>query len=121
VVEISNLLLLLRFFILDFRIVPTIWYFLFYKNAYTLQLDTLINIRFQYIVGIPFKEAKQYCNLYDNTSIITSIPKQIKYWTAYHRHEYLYWLKDNDDPVIHQGIYIYYLHYLSLVHIIFCV
>jgi hypothetical protein len=91
---------------LDFRIVPTIWYFLFNKNAYTLQLDTLINIRFQYIVEIPFREAKKI-DLYDNTSIITSIPRNISYWTAYHRHEYLYWLNDTDDPVIHQGIYIY--------------
>ena len=95
-------------FQLDLRIIPTIQYFLFNKNAYTLQLDTLINIRFQYIVEIPFKEAKEYCNLYDMyTSINTSIPKKIKYWTAYHRYEYLYWLNDNDDPVIHQGIYIY--------------
>jgi hypothetical protein len=106
VVEVSNLLLLLRFLILDFRIVPTIWYFLFNKNAYTLQLDTLINIRFQYIVEIPFREAKKI-DLYDNTSIITSIPRNISYWTAYYRHEYLYWLNDTDDPVIHQGIYIY--------------
>ena len=105
-VEVSNLLLLLRFLILDFRIVPTIWYFLFNKNAYTLQLDTLINIRFQYIVEIPFREAKKI-DLYDNTSIITSIPRNISYWTAYYRHEYLYWLNDTDDPVIHQGIYIY--------------
>ena len=105
-VEVSNLFLLLRFLILDFRIVPTIWYFLFNKNTYTLQLDTLINIRFQYIVEIPFRKATK-CNLYDNTSIITSIPRNVNYWTAYHRYEYLYWLNDNDDPVIHQGIYIY--------------
>ena len=105
---------------LDFRIIPTIQYFLFNKNAYTLQLDTLINIRFQYIVEIPFKEATK-CKLYDNISITTSIPEKIKYWTPYHRYEYLYWLNDNDDPVMHQGIYIYYLHYWSLVHIIFCV
>ena len=66
---------------------------------------------------MPFKEAKEYCKLYsdsyklyDSTSIITSISQKVNYWTAYHRHEYLYWLNGKDDPVIHQGIYIYIYH-----------
>jgi len=91
-------------FQLDFRIVPTVWYSSIIKNGYTLQLNTLIYIRFSYIVEIPFKEAKEHCTLYDNTSIIISLPHRVNYWTAYHRYEYLYWLNDDNDTVIHQGI-----------------
>ena len=56
---------------------------------------------------MPFRQAKEHCILYDDTSIITSIPQWRTYWTAYQRYEYLYWLNDdNDEPIIHQGIYI---------------
>ena len=99
--------LVITIFQLDFRIVPTVWYSSIIKNGYTLQLDTLIYIRSSYIVEMPFRQAKENCTLYDDTSIITNIPQWRTYWTAYQRYELLYWLNDdNDEPIIHQGIYI---------------